>query len=562
MKKIISICLLGIVAGLSFPSCSQDLLEIEQKGVLSVDAVYGGADDETAESLIASVYRTLWSGVYGTPMYMGLAFPDGDHLCGGGSYSDGGTLRYTYNYALTPSTGYHIDEYTSIYRVIYWSNMIVEKLNNEDNSAVKNRVIAEAKFSRALALMWAIRIWGTPPFMPTTDTENPANGDPAEMWKWVEDNFSEAADVLPSKSGMGGQEEIGGRATREAALAYLGKAQLLQGKYAEASGTLQLVRDSGLYGLLPDFVSVTKAESDWSSENVFEYNVYNDPSSFSTQNDMRCMYLGVRSSFLNIASDGFTTGWGYSTPSPEFVEFMKEHEKTGDGSYSSRYEGTICSYDDYQKKPGANGLAASPWIDNIGYIGMKYYFWSSDLIPGSEAGAPRNARWHKNWVFLRYSEVLLDLAEAEAWLGNTGGVGLDALNEVRERAGLEPLGSMGKEDVKNERRAELWGENGDRYLNLIRWGDAPDVLGEVGRYRYDFYAPTRSTVTDGDSDYPVFATIEEGEASGRNTYIVKYADPVYGQSSGFVSGRDEYWPFPESEILSNPSLTQNPGWLK
>ena len=40
------------------------------------------------------------------------------------------------------------------------------------------------------------------------------------------------------------------------------------------------------------------------------------------------------------------------------------------------------------------------------------------------------------------------------------------------------------------------------------------------------------------------------------------ADPVYGQSSGFVSGRDEYWPFPESEILSNPSLTQNPGWLK
>ena len=56
--------------------------------------------------------------------------------------------------------------------------------------------------------------------------------------------------------------------------------------------------------------------------------------------------------------------------------------------------------------------------------------------------------------------------------------------------------------------------------------------------------------------------VEEGEASGRNTYIVKYADPVYGQSSGFVSGRDEYWPFPESEILSNPSLTQNPGWLK
>ena len=58
MKKIISICLLGIVAGLSFPSCSQDLLEIEQKGVLSVDAVYGGADDET---ILNAIRKTIWN---------------------------------------------------------------------------------------------------------------------------------------------------------------------------------------------------------------------------------------------------------------------------------------------------------------------------------------------------------------------------------------------------------------------------------------------------------------------------------------------------------------------
>lgn len=547
------------LSAILFSGCSQDNLEIEQKGVLNTDKYYAEADDSEAESLIASVYNTLWSGVYGTALYICLTTEDGDHLCGGGSYSDGGSLRYNYYNCASPTQGYHTNLYTQIYRAIYWSNMIVEKLNNEGNSAVKNRVIAEAKFIRALSLMMGIRVFGTPPFVPTTDSKDPANGDPAQMWGWIESNLNEAASVLPSKSGLGGQESIGGRATKEAAIAYLGKAQLLQGKNAEASATLQRVKASNLYALVSDFAALSHATSDFCSEYVFEQNSYNDPTTYSTQNDIRCIYLHIRSSFMNVASDGWATGWGFCPPSREFVEFMKEHESVG-GGYSSRYNGTIISYNDYEKKAGANGLAVSPWIDNVGYIGLKSMFWAADKIAGSEAGHPRNARHHKNWVFLRYAEVLLDLAEAEALQGNSTGVGLNALNEVRTRAGLNPLASMTMQDVKDERRAELWGENGDRIFSLIRWGDAAQTLKDVGKYRYEFYAPTRSTVTDEDADYPVFSSKEEGQASGRKTYIVKYLDPIYGATAGYKAGKNEYWPFPESETLVNPNLKQNPGW--
>jgi len=559
MKKYI-ISIFAALAALVIPvSCSQQLLEIEQKGVLETDAFYANADDAAAESLIAPIYRTLWTGVYGTPLYIGLTTPDGDHLCGGGSYSDGGQTRYSYYNCMTPANGNHTSLYTQIYRAIYWSNMVVEKLANDENSSVKNRVIAEAKFSRALALMMGIQVFGNPPFMPTTDTVDPANGDPNEMWSWIETSLNEAAAVLPSKASKTGQAAIGGRATKEAALAYLGKAQLLHGNYAEASKTLQKVRSSQLYELIPEFSDLWRASSDFCSEYVFEYNNYNDPTTYSTQNDMRCMYLHLRSSFLKIASDGWGTGWGFCPPSKDFVDFMKDHDAV-DGGYSSRFNGTLINFKDYQAKTGANGLNVSPWIDNVGWMGMKYYFWADDMIPGSDAGHPRNARYHKNWVFLRYAEVLLDLAEAEALQGNSSGVGLEALNEVRDRAGLPALGSLTMDAVKNERRAELWGENADRLFGLIRWGDAAATLKDVGKYRYEFYAETRSTATDDDADYPVFSSVEEGEASGRKNFIVKYLDPVYGSTAGFKAGKNEVWPFPESECLVNPNLQQHEAW--
>ena len=78
---------------------------------------------------------------------------------------------------------------------------------------------------------------------------------------------------------------------------------------------------------------------------------------------------------------------------------------------------------------------------------------------------------------IRYADVLLMCAEA--YLQSGTGDPLPLINKVRDRASLDDLGSVTMDDIKLERRLELAME-GHRFFDLVRWGDAPDELGELG----------------------------------------------------------------------------------
>jgi hypothetical protein len=113
-----------------------------------------------------------------------------------------------------------------------------------------------------------------------------------------------------------------------------------------------------------------------------------------------------------------------------------------------------------------------------------------------------------NFKIIRYAEVLLGYAEA-VYRGASGRAditGLEALNSVRQRVGMPGIPALTFEAIVHERRVELAFES-FRFFDLVRWGLAKDVLG--------------------------------------NTFDVNH---------------DEYFPIPQSEILINPNLTQNPGY--
>jgi hypothetical protein len=102
------------------------------------------------------------------------------------------------------------------------------------------------------------------------------------------------------------------------------------------------------------------------------------------------------------------------------------------------------------------------------------------------------------------------LLEAEAILASGGAVGTGSraytlLNAVRARVGLAPV-AVTLPNIKKERRLELAGE-GVRWLDLVRWGDAATLL----------------------------------------------------SSKGFVAGRNEIFPIPQSE-LNNTKLQQSKEW--
>ncbi|GGI56407.1 RagB/SusD family nutrient uptake outer membrane protein [Winogradskyella haliclonae] len=83
-----------------------------------------------------------------------------------------------------------------------------------------------------------------------------------------------------------------------------------------------------------------------------------------------------------------------------------------------------------------------------------------------------------DWIILRYADVLLLYAEAILAGGETttDQRAIDAYNQVRARAGLEEaFGILSKQELLDERRVELVYEN-QRLYDLIRFGEADNVL--------------------------------------------------------------------------------------
>jgi hypothetical protein len=92
-----------------------------------------------------------------------------------------------------------------------------------------------------------------------------------------------------------------------------------------------------------------------------------------------------------------------------------------------------------------------------------------------------NPRWINKRV-LRYADVVLMAAECMNETGNgAGAVGL--VNSIRSRAGLANISFVNQAQlraaIKQERRVELALE-GERFFDLVRWGDAVSVLGPLG----------------------------------------------------------------------------------
>lgn len=522
-----------LVMGMLSNSCNQDLLDIEQQGALNMDTYYANATDDQAMGLIAHVYAFVY-GLTGNDWLVLLNGLSDDGTNTGGVYS---------NLNINSSNHPANSLFTNLYRVNYLCNLIIERL--PENSDKKKQVVGEAYFWRAWANLYLIRFWGTPPLVDHVLGSNEltlGNADSDDLWNYVESSLQEAIARLPEKPGLGGQSSIGGRVTKHSALALLGKAQVIQGNYTDAITTLGSVINSGKYKLIDDYRQLYHRAADFCDEYMWEWNI-NDAnvSNYQSEGDMRLLQLTWRAENV-VVPGGFTSGgWGGADLNKDFYDFMVARGEKG----KPRYLGTIWDYEDILQRFIDLGLATDtedaigkfwggePSMQNCqGYFRCKMLAWADEVFPFT---AGQVAKAMNNWPGMRYAEVLLLFAEACKQAGSNESQGLDALNLVRIRAGLDPLGSYNLEDLKEEKRAELAFE-GERYLDLIRWGDAPVKLANRGFTSYTFY----------------------GYKEGTTTYDV-LAVPIQG-AQGFQTGRDELFPFPYSERILNPNLNQNPGW--
>jgi hypothetical protein len=129
-----------------------------------------------------------------------------------------------------------------------------------------------------------------------------------------------------------------------------------------------------------------------------------------------------------------------------------------------------------------------------------------------------------NFMILRYSEVLLNYAEALNQLNAGSAEALKYLNMVHQRAGLSALSVTSQTDLDNaifqERGWEFIGE-GKLYFDELR-------TNRLGKNVYDF--------------------ISKGVAEGMN----------YFRKLNFVPQKSFLWKIPKTDLDSNSALEQNP----
>ncbi|WP_143962798.1 RagB/SusD family nutrient uptake outer membrane protein [Litoribacter populi] len=367
------------------------------------------------------------------------------------------------------------------YKTIFLANIAIERIALIDmDETLKSRFINESKFLRGLLYFNLVRMFGDVPLILSEDSPlYPESSPEEEVYAQIISDLT-AAENLPEK----GDIQLG-RATQGAAKALLAKVYLTRGDYQNASAKAQEVVNSGTYELWDDFSEVFKLSSRGGRESVFSVGFGDGDGAISFwevgQFNVRLLPLELTRHRAAVSN---THGW--QLPTIDLFNSYSEDDARKDVTFMTDFV-----------------------ADNGNVIELErphiHKYWDSEADP--TAGGSYN-----DFQVIRFSEVLLILAEAEAQLGNFATANQN-LNRVRTRAGLAEVNIVDSESfieaILLERRKEFVAE-GHRWFDLVRLNK-----------------------------------LEEKVESAKGVVV----NPIYYK-----------FPIPQRERNTNPNLTQNPGY--
>lgn len=409
----------------------------------------------------------------------------GDAVPVGGGYSDRPEYWDFYQYDVTSENPAILQYWRRNYYGIYRANIVLNDITLE--SPTMNLYRAEAKFLRAYFYSELVKSFGNIAFYTVNlspSEYNISGTEPSVVYAQIEKDLKEAIEELPAKSAQSPVEYT--RANKGAAQALLGKVYLFQKKYDEAATVLGSIVTSGEYGLCADYDSIFKRSEEYGIESVFEipYSSYIHGDFWANgregEGNIEVQLAGPRESALT----GLTNaGWGFDMIDSSLVDAwdaegdVVRKNGTGYGPETFKAIFNLGPVDD------ANGNGFYDSKEKDGWTGW-YQKKRCPFIGYNDPGqSPMEATYDNNERVIRYAEVLLMYAEALNRKSSSDDANaVKYVNMVRERAKLPAISKSGNElfeAIKLERRLEL-GMEGQRYWDLIRWGDAPSVLSHLG----------------------------------------------------------------------------------
>jgi hypothetical protein len=468
----LSIVLLVIV--LTY-SCTDDFLEVDPKGTALEDNYY--QNEYEAYSGLIAVYDIVGKQSKGFENMIALMNSGSDdHYAGGGSSSDGAQLQVFSNYTIDESTiaaSYWTDYYQGVFR----ANTLLSKLpdvNMEEET--KKRFTAETKALRAVFYFELVRMFGNIPLITanlnSADYYKVLQASPVDVYKQIEKDLVEAIPDLPTTID---NDIEGGRFSKGAAKALLGKVYLFQGKNDEAAAELADVNgtpgSTSAYGykLLDNFSDLWVISNTYNTESIFEI-AHTDQSnadwgnwgSGSDEGNSFNVMSGPRgySKSANSSAPDYAAGWGFSIVTQSLFDAMN-----GD----PRFDATI---ENLQAFADAGQCQFEQSYQHTGYYLKKFLPLNADKSTG---GGATELNYKQHTYMIRLADTYLMEAEA---LGGSGVRAQALLDAVRDRVGL-PSVPVSLDAIYHERRMELAGE-GNRWHDLIRTGRAASVLASRG----------------------------------------------------------------------------------
>ncbi len=499
-----------------FAGCSEDWLELKNPNRPTIENFFKTEQDFVLAT--NAIYQSLYyDGSYMrfAPLAIDLK---GDDVKGDSPW---GTIHNTGRFALPTNDIMFEWPWVVFFGGVHRANHVITRIDNIEweDQTLHDQLLGQALFLRGLYYFHLVCFFNNIPLIlepyESTDAYYPSQVPPEDVWDQIIEDLQAAASLLPST--WSGSDL--GRATKGAAMGYLGKAYLFNQEWNLAATQFQNVMNLNIYGLMDDYDHNFTREFENNKESIFEIQFdrtvggtvlgwVDEPGNDWSKTSARAITYGAEN-------------FGFSDVEPTpwiFNEFQVEPDTAGNVDY--RLECTIM-----YNYPGAT-LYGIPFKE--AYPTDTTRIWPSKYENDDDPeyvsiGNEFDWRSGINERLMRYSDILLMYAECQNELGDQATCA-QYIQVVRDRVGLpdreaEFAGytqAQMREQIAHERALEFSFE-GHRFDDIRRWGWLSDPV-----------------------------KLEELKAHDE-------------EFNSYVTGR-EFFAIPQQEMDSNPNARQNQGY--
>jgi hypothetical protein len=453
-------------------SCSEKLEEND--GQLAADDLDFTKTDDMILSLIGS-YAVTYSRGWEDPLLLGVR---GDDVNAGGlgdqpQFADTDLYKYDVGFWMYNQTWKNF--YGDIVDIENTRETIerYKEFAKGDNIALANQYIAETKVLSAYQHLQMSRLWGGIFIITASNvSQDIANGvsTKMEVMQYISDLMDEAIPFLPNIR-PNERVDIRGGVTKHTALAVKALANLEMENYQGVADATATIINTNKYMLYPDFYELFKKPGKLSNENLFELQFSDYNSDTGPVNNH--LHAPFGPSNWTPAVSTASGGWGFYEPSLKYIKFMLDRgEQTRlvtSVNFTPRGIAELTSDPEYATIP--NFISNTTLDGDIFNDYPRAMFGSGKhYLPSNQLTSGRNDYGSgKNITVIRYAEILLMYAEALTQGASGSSMTADqAVNLVRQRAGLSSLSGVTNEQVVDEKFAEFAMESGIRFFDMIR----------------------------------------------------------------------------------------------